>query len=155
MVSRLSIAYRLYKWIFVILEKLLFSRYVYISCLDHPVFSLLATGYPGPGTVPGILAAHTPVPDFGHCGRWGVCPVKRDNNIARQNAAAALSAFYYPAGCFTKQSLLISGIVRYKNFAQYFPVEKTPGSAGLFVAELIRSGLPFHSFYLCFNKLNR
>lgn len=95
MVSRLSIAYRLYKWIFVILEKLLFSRYVYISCLDHPVFSLLATGYPGPGAVPGILAAHTPVPDFGYCGRWGVCPVKRDYYTAGENAAAALNPIIY------------------------------------------------------------
>ncbi|MEO7047844.1 MAG: hypothetical protein ABI091_21275, partial [Ferruginibacter sp.] len=59
--------------------------YVYISRLDHFIYTLLATGSFSFGTIPNLLAAHIAFPVARHSGRWCFWFIKEYHHAARKD----------------------------------------------------------------------
>ena len=65
--------------------------YVYIYCLDHPFYTLLAAGYFGFGTVSCFLAAYSAVQITRYRTGWGFWFTKKRYHAARQITTAVVS----------------------------------------------------------------
>ena len=62
----------------------------YIHRLDHPLYSLLAAGYFGFGTVSHFLDTYTPIQVTRYCSGWRFWITKRHHHATRQNTAAVV-----------------------------------------------------------------
>lgn len=86
-----GLACRSYKLTLTGCSRWLIFLYAYILCLDHPLYFLLAIGYPGPCAVSDLLVTLTAIPDIGYCGGWGVGVIERDYYVAGEGVAEAVN----------------------------------------------------------------
>ena len=63
--------------------------------MDHPLYSLLAAGYFGFGTVSHFLDTYTPIQVTRYCSGWRFWITKRHHHATRQNATAVAPREFY------------------------------------------------------------
>jgi hypothetical protein len=75
--------------------------YVYIHCLDHSFYTLLAAGYSGFSSVSCFLVAYFAVQITGYCGGWSFWFTEKHHHAARQIVTAVIFCFCFRHNAFT------------------------------------------------------
>ena len=75
--------------------------YVYIHCLDHSFYTLLAAGYSCFSFVSCFLVAYFAVQITGYCGGWSFWFTERHHHAARQIITAVIFCFCFKHNAFT------------------------------------------------------